>query len=170
MTLVYVAWALALVAYSGVLFVFQRAVGVPVRLRSWMNPLASPLIWTAGFLAFYIPGVLVMVGLSHALSVSLEPSAAPGEQFFTVGLMVLMVGVAFVAARWWQPLYLAGITMVVGMAGVQEEQTIRGEFEEIVRGALFVGVLASVGVSLRFAQMARSQRRSSDTGLRLQSR
>ena len=167
MALVYVACGLALVAYSGVLFVFQRAVGTPARVRSWMNPFVSPLIWTAAFLAFYIPGVLLMVGVSHALSVSLEPNTSPGEEFFTVGFMVLVVAVAFLAARWWQPLYLAGVTVVVAMAGVQEEQTISGEFEEIIQVALLVGALASIGVLLRFAHMARSQRQESrDTSLR----
>lgn len=160
MAVAYVVGGLALVACSGVLFLYQRAVGVPARLRSWMNPFASPLIWTVAFLAFYIPGVLVMVGVSHVLSVSLKPSTSPGREFFAVGLMVLMVAVAFLAARWWQPVYLAGVAVIVGMAGVQEEQSISGEFEEIAQIALVVGALASVGVLLRFLQMGRSRRRA----------
>jgi hypothetical protein len=96
-----------------------------------------------------------------------ELNSTTGDIMWYGGCGVVVCTVAFFAARWWQPLYLAGVTVVVGMAGVQEEQTISEAFEEIVQIALLVGALTSVGVLLRFAHMARSQRRGSgDTGLR----
>lgn len=170
MALVYVACGLALVAYAAVLLVFQRAVGVPARVRNWMNPFASPLIALVGCCAYAPVAALLVLAASRLLSLPFELNSSTGDIIWYVGCGVVVCTVAFFAARWWQPLYLAGATVGVGIYWwVLEGQPTSERFEEIVPGVLLVGALTSVAVLLRFAHMARLQRRGSgDTGLRIE--
>lgn len=162
------ACGLALVAYSGVLVVFQRSVGVPARVRNWMNPFASRLIAFLGCAAYAPVAALLVFAASRVLSLPFELNSITGDIIWYGGCGVVACTVGFLAARWWQPLYLAGATVGVAISGVPEGQTISERLEEIVQVVLLVGALTSIGVLLRFAHMARSQRQASrDTSLRL---
>ena len=68
MSLVYLVGGLALVVCSGVLFVLRGAVGVPARVRRWMNPFASPLIALVGCAAYAVVGSLVVLAVSRAFA------------------------------------------------------------------------------------------------------
>lgn len=162
MALVYVACGLALVVCSGVLFVLQGVVGAPTPVRRWMNPFASPLIALVGCAAYAVVASLLLLAVSRALSLPFELNSTAGDIVWYVGSGVVALATAFFTARWWQPIYFAGVATVLLMAGLQEEQTISGQFEEIIQIALLAGALASIGVLLRFAHMARSQRERKD--------
>lgn len=163
MSLVYVVGGLALVVCSGLLYVLEGSVGVPARVRRWLNPFASPLIALVGCLAYAVVASLLVFAVSRALSLPFELNSTAGDIILYGGSGFVALAAAFCTARWWQPIYLAGITMVLLTAGVQEDRTIGEALEGIVQVALLAGGLASVGVLLRFAHMARSQRLGQDS-------
>ena len=162
MALAYVVFGLAEIVCSGVLFVLQGAVGAPPRIRRWMNPFASPLIALVGCAAFAVAASLLALVVARALSLPFELNSTAGDIVFYAGTGIVVLATAFLTARWWQPIYFAGATMVLLLAGVQENRTIGEAFEEILLLALVAGGLASLGVLLRFAQMARRQRLGPD--------
>jgi hypothetical protein len=150
------------------LFALQRAVGVPPPFRGHrLNPLLSPALALLGVLVSMVLSVSFVS--AHA---NIGAGRVSGIAWDDIAWYVLcaasLVVVAYLTARWWQPLYLSTVVWTFFTVGAlyehyeginePEGQTARGLLIDAASAVPVLAALTSVGVLLAFRHLRASQR------------